>query len=118
MAMVPSEIQEQYFLEVFDLINVQARNKCLHVQIENEELVVHMRKLESEREGAVKLKQGSIASTNMNEGDLKMPALSEDHKNNKAAIKADTTNSWVEEEGHMRISVPIQNVSLVVEVIL
>ena len=44
MAMAPSDIGDQYFSEVFDLINTQARNKRLRLHLENEELALCMEK--------------------------------------------------------------------------
>jgi len=38
MSMTPLEIKDRYFSEVFDLINMQSRNKRLHLQMENEEI--------------------------------------------------------------------------------
>ena len=46
MAMAPQEIKDRYFSEVFDIINEQSRNKKLRLQLENEEMVMCMKKLE------------------------------------------------------------------------
>ena len=35
MSMTPQDVQDHYFVEVFDLINVQARNKQLCLQVKN-----------------------------------------------------------------------------------
>ena len=48
MAMAPPEIREQYFQEVFDFIQAQARNKRLRLQMENEELALKTKKMQEE----------------------------------------------------------------------
>jgi hypothetical protein len=44
ISMAPQDIRDCYFVEVFDLINVQARNKIFHLQVEDEELSLRMQK--------------------------------------------------------------------------
>lgn len=46
MSMAPQDIREHYFVKVSDLINVQARNRRLTLEVENEELSLHMRNIE------------------------------------------------------------------------
>lgn len=48
MAMAPPPIREQYFQEVFDLIQAQARNKRLRLEMENEELALKTKKMQEE----------------------------------------------------------------------
>ena len=50
MSMTPQDVRDHYFEEAFDLINVQARNKRLCLQVENEELALCMKKMEKEQE--------------------------------------------------------------------
>jgi hypothetical protein len=49
MAMAPQEIKYRYFAEVFDIINEQSRNKKLCLQLENEEMAMHMKSLEKDK---------------------------------------------------------------------
>ena len=49
MSMVPQDVSDHYFVEVFDLVNVQARSKWLCLQVKNEEPTVSMQKLEKEK---------------------------------------------------------------------
>ena len=50
VSMAPQDIRDCYFAEVFDLINVQARNRRLCLQVENEELLHWIRKIEKEKQ--------------------------------------------------------------------
>ena len=67
MAMAPPNIREQYFSEVFDLINAQARNKRLRLEMENEEILMRMKKIDQEKESNESGKE---------DDNLKMPAKS------------------------------------------
>lgn len=49
MAIAPPDIRETNFGEVFDPINAEAPNKRLYLQIEIEELTIHMKKLEKKK---------------------------------------------------------------------
>lgn len=75
MAMAPPEIREQYFSEVFDLMNAQARNKRLRLQMENEELAWRMAKLRHEKEYIQQSDHSGDADYNADDGELKIPAL-------------------------------------------
>ena len=77
MSMAPTEIHEQYFSEVYDFIQAQARNKRLHLQMENEELALWLRKLEEDRK-----------SSEQSGDDMKQPAV--EQKNNDDEMDAGT----------------------------
>ncbi len=68
MALAPPDVCEQYFGEVFDYIQAQARNKRLRLQMENEEMALRIKRLYDERTSTVGC--GDVA-----DGDKKMPAV-------------------------------------------
>lgn len=71
MAMAPPKICEQYLSEVFNFIHAQARNKRLHLQMENKDLAMRTRKLKEDR----KLEEDRKSC---NDDDLKMLAVESD----------------------------------------
>ena len=99
MAMAPPEIRDQYFSEVFDLINAQARNKRLRLQMENEELALRMAKLRREKEEAKQLDLSGDDDIEADDGDLKIPAMPPMDFSPNAYIP-DTNDAAVGEQEH------------------
>lgn len=74
-----------------------------------------IRKLDQEK---VQYKEENVASNDLNEDDLKMPAISKGHVINEAAIDNDTTNEGVGERGAREKNVPTKNFCFEAEVLL
>lgn len=77
MAMAPPDIREWYFKEVFDHRNMQARNKRLCLQMENEELTTLMKMLEKEKH---EMKMESKRPADCTQSDNENEAKEEENK--------------------------------------